>query len=246
MNGDRSFWRSSTMIHLLVENGANALARTSNGDSVLHILLWSVYYDDSTLEIVKLLVGYGCDPLEADSCGETPLHIAVKQSNVSAARYLITQGASVLTKASNGNTMLHFAAGGVYPLRSHLEDVDDYALGAVKFLVWCGCEPAAPNDNGETPLHIAVHLGRIRTIKYLLSLNIPLPHNILFTAIQSGNIYRYRRDIIETLVTSGCNTRTPNSDGDTPLKVAIMRGEVDVVEYLLSVVPEYSHNVGEP
>jgi len=134
--------------------------------------------------------------------------------------------------------VLHFATGGVYP--NYYTDADHPARKAVKFLVGCGCEPAAPNDNGETPLHNAVGLGRIKTIEYLLSLNVPLPNDILFTAIQSDENSDCRRYIIKTLVTSGCDTRTPNSDGDMPLRVAIIKGQVGVVEYLLSVPSVYN------
>ncbi|KAI9462203.1 ankyrin repeat-containing domain protein [Boletus coccyginus] len=242
LNSDLSSWSTLPMIRFLVENAVNLRTKASDRDSVLHTALRCFNDDSDLLEVVEFLVGYGCDPLEANSRGETPLHIAAKRNYVSAAQYLIAQGASVLTKASNGDTVLHFAAGDVdlYPYDDGYHDADERALEAVEFLVGCGCEPATPNDNGETPLHIAVRLERIKTIKYLLSLNIPLPHDILFTAIQNDNNSGYRRYIIATLVTSGCDTRTPNSDGDTPLRAAIVKGHVDVVEYLLSVMSEYS------
>jgi ankyrin repeat protein len=235
LNRHWSCWSTASMIRLLVKNGVDVHAHASDGDSVLHIALRCFNDAYDVLDAVKLLVSYGCDPLEANSRGETPLHITAERSCVPVARYLITQGASVLTKVSNGNTVLHFAAGGVY-LDPYNFDEDGCALEAIKFLVGCGCEPAAPNDDGETPLHIAVDLGRIKTIKYLLSLNIPLPSDILFTAIESDDNSAYCRYIIATLVTSGCDARTPNADGDTPLRVAIMKGKVDVVAYLLSVV----------
>ena len=232
LNSDWSCWSSAPMVRFLVKNGVDVHAYASDGDSVLHIALRCFNEANDVLDAVKLLVGYGCDPLEANSRGEIPLHIAAERGYVSVARYLITQGASVLTKASNGDTVLHFATDGIYP---YDEDDDGGTLEAVKFFVRCGCEPVTPNDDGDTPLHIAVDLGRIKTIKYLLSLNIPLPSDILFTAIESDDNSAYRRYIIATLVTSGCDTRTPNSDGDTPLRVAIMKGNVDVVEYLLSL-----------
>ena len=81
------------MIRFLVENEVNVLAHASNGDSVLHIVLQCLYNDDMALEVVKLLVGYGCDPLEANPRGKTPLHIAVEQDYTSTAQYLLTLGA---------------------------------------------------------------------------------------------------------------------------------------------------------
>ena len=122
-------------------------------------------------------------------------------------------------------------------------DEDWLVFKAVRFFVRRGCQPAVSNDAGVTPLHYAVLLGRIRTIKYLLSLNISLPPDILFTATYSDYNFACCRYIVKTLVTSGCDTRTPNSDGDTPLQAAIIKGKVDVVDYLLSVVPVLNHEV---
>ncbi|KAF8133975.1 ankyrin repeat-containing domain protein [Boletus edulis] len=228
----RSYWSTAAMIRFLVENGVDVLVHANDGDSVLHSALRCLNWDDDVLEVTKLLIGYGCDPLEANSRGETPLHIAAERSHVSVASYLITQGASVLTKASNGDTVLHFATRG-YPYDD--EEADDCTLAAVDFFVGRGSDPTVPNDNGETPLHNAVDLGRIKTIKYLLSLNNPLPLDILLTAIQSDRNTVCCRYIVQTLVTSGCDTRTPNAEGDTLLQVAIKKGKVDVVKYLLSV-----------
>ncbi|KAG6372890.1 ankyrin repeat-containing domain protein [Boletus reticuloceps] len=230
----RSHW-STAIVRFLVENGVDVLTHANDGDSVLHGALRCLNGDSDVLDVAEFLIGYGCDPLEANSRGETPLHIAAERSHVSVARYLITQGASVLTKASNGDTVLHLATRGIYPYPFDDEDADDCSLAAVEFFVGCGSDPALPNDNGETPLHNAVDLGRLKTIKYLLSLNNPLPLDILFTAIQSDKNTVCCRYIVQTLVTSGCDTQTPNAEGDTPLQVAIKKGKVDVVKYLLSV-----------
>ena len=231
-----SWWSTAPMIRFLFENGVDFLARTSNGDSVLHTAFQCFNGDEDVLITAKLLVGYGYDPLDANSRGEIPLHFAARRSYVSVARYLIQQGANVLTKASNGDTVLHFATGAAYPNFDDHKYVDGHILKAVQFFVACDCEPAAPNNNGKTPLHNVVGLGRLKTMKYLLSLNIQLPTDILFTAIKSDNNSTCRRHIVETLVTAGCDTQTRNSEGVTPLQTAIIKGRVDVVEYLLSVV----------
>ena len=238
-----SCWSTTPMVRFLVENGVDVVAHASNGDSTIHIALRCLKDDRYVLEAVKLLVGHGCDPLEANSLGEVPLHIAAAQGYIPIAQYLIAQGASVQTKASNGDTVLHFATGAVRPDPDYDYHEDWPVLEAVKFFVRCGCQPAVCNDAGKTPLHNAVHFGRIRTIKYLLSLNILLPPDILFTATHSEHNSACCRYIVETLVTSGCDTWTPNSDGDTPLQAAIIKGKVDVVDYLLSVVPVLNHEV---
>ncbi|KAF8446306.1 ankyrin repeat-containing domain protein [Boletus edulis BED1] len=207
----RSHWSTAAMIRFLVENRVDVLAHANDGDSVLHSALRCLNWDSDVLEAAKFLIGYGCDPLEANSRGETPLHIAAERSHVSVASYLITQGA---------NTVLHFATRGVYPYPYDDEGADNCTLAAVELFVGRGSDPAVPNDNGETPLHNA----------YLLSLNNPLPLDILFTAIQSDQNSVCCRYIVQTL--------TPNAEGDTPLQVAIKKGKVDVAKYLLSVVSD--------
>ncbi|KAI9567859.1 ankyrin repeat-containing domain protein [Boletus coccyginus] len=113
LDRDQSGWSTAPMIRFLVEHRVNVLARACDGDSVLYIAL---RHDrtarNDLLKVVTRLVGYGCDPLEANPRGETPLHIAAERRHISAVQYFIAQGASVLTKASNGNTVLHFATGG--------------------------------------------------------------------------------------------------------------------------------------
>lgn len=53
-------------ILFLVENGADVLARISLGESVFHTILRSLYDGDNILQNARFLLGFGCDPLEAD------------------------------------------------------------------------------------------------------------------------------------------------------------------------------------
>lgn len=175
-------WKTARMIRLLVNNGANPLVRTEDGDSVLHIVLRSFYNDEHALEAVKFLVDHGCNPLESDSRGKTPLDIAVQCGPASVAEYLLSrgaflppdvlllaldsrrrklpmieflvaQGANVHARASNGDTVLHVAARVAFN-----QDYDD-AFKVFEFLVECGCDPAISNIRGETPLQIASEYG---------------------------------------------------------------------------------------
>lgn len=251
-------WRTQhsklPMLRLLVENGADVSAHTSQGVFLLHSAL-RMFNENEVLKTAKSLVGRGCDPLEANSDGETPIQIAVQQGHVSVAQYLLSlgaslphdalfialcttdegqnfpmmkflvdKGASVLATISDGYSVLHVAIASIN---------DENVLEAVIFLVARGCSPSMPNVYGKTPLHVAVARGHTKVVKYLLSLNIPLPSDILFTAIQSPTA---SLDLVKVLVTSGCDVQAHNSGRHTPLHVAIIEGHVDMVEYLLSVV----------
>lgn len=121
------------MLRFLVDNGANAHIHAGDEDLWLHIIIKTFDDEDDALEAAKLLVSHGCDPFEEDSSGNTPLHIAIERGYIFIAQYLsslgaplpcdalfiafqmhqhrlpminfiITQGASVLTKALDGAT----------------------------------------------------------------------------------------------------------------------------------------------
>ena len=292
LNRDQWCWKTLPMIRFLVENGVNILARASDGDSVLHIVLQSLYDDNEVLETVKLLVGYGCDPLAANSRGNTPLHIALEQGRTSTAqclltlgtplppdllvtsnpdrlrwnrvsiiRFLVENGVDVLARASGGDSVLHIM----------LQSYDDEALEAVKFLVGCGCNPLEANSLGSTPLYIAVKRGHISTTRYLLSLGAPLPSDLLVTVkgyrlnritapmihlVENGVDIRARHndgdfllytvlqsiydenEALETtklLVDYGCSHLEADSDGKTPLHIAVERGHISAARYLLTL-----------
>ena len=127
--------------------------------------------------------------------------------------FLIDQ-VSVLFRASSGDAVLHREI-------SSLDDDD--VLEGVSHLINCGCQPATPNASGFTPLHIAVERGLTTVVTHLLSLDVPLPPDILFTAVWSASTFEWARrrtklEIIrvEALVTSGCDTRIRNVSGHTP------------------------------
>ncbi|KAF8545766.1 hypothetical protein OG21DRAFT_1518525 [Imleria badia] len=112
-------------------------------------------------------------------------------------------------------------------------------LEVITSLITCGCDPAICNAHGVTPLHLAVKKGSAMIVKHLLSLNAPLPPDILFAAIESDSksiSSPQVMDVIEALVTSGCDTLTRNEAGHTLLYAAVVKGHVSVADYLLAVM----------
>ncbi|KAF8125620.1 ankyrin repeat-containing domain protein [Boletus edulis] len=213
-------------------------------------------------ETLKFLFGLGCNPLQPSSQGEIPLCIALEQGYITAARiflalyapssspcdvlwvvlkstqfqrklrtidFLIDQGVSVFVKTENEDSMLHVAIAFVS---------FDEVLQVVALLLRRGCDPTIPNPRGATPFHVAVERGCLSVVKLFLWLNIPLPADILFTAIQSPRLTpqgsNHRLTIVKALVTAGCESQARNAAGLTPLDVAYNKGHFDVADYLLS------------
>lgn len=83
----------------------------------------------------------------------TPLMLAIHRGNLSAAGYLLTQGADIEARDSEGRTALHWAAGAP---SGHLSS--NLRLQAVNFLVKQGGDIYAQDNEGKTPLELAQEL----------------------------------------------------------------------------------------
>ncbi|KAF8549465.1 ankyrin [Imleria badia] len=262
-----SWWvakNRARMIRCLVENGFDVLSRSESGNTLLHIVIDSAD-EDGVLATTKFLLAHGYDPLQANPRNETPIHISIERGHIFLAHFLLSlgvalpsdalfialysprlsedsprisemvhflidQGANIFARQYNGDSVLH-AAVIAFP------DGDPDVLEVITSLVAGGCDPATSNTHGVTPLHVAVEQGNVKIVKHLISLNAPLPPDILFPAIESDSISSSQAmEVIQVLATSGCDTLTRNGAGHTPLYVATIRGLVSVVDYLLSSV----------
>ncbi|KIJ15248.1 hypothetical protein PAXINDRAFT_99709 [Paxillus involutus ATCC 200175] len=200
------------------------------------------------VETVKILIDSGYNPAVCNSYGQTPLHVAVIDAHVSvvksllsldfplppdilltAARarnvqaemikILIDKRADVHAHTSGGNSVLHVTIGRHIGLelasRSSL-------LETVKILVDSGCDPAASNSRHETPLHIAAIQGHVSIMEYLLSLDTPLPLDILpYTAARARHM---KAEMINILIDKGADVHARTRGGENALDVTYHQG----------------------
>ncbi|KAF8550913.1 ankyrin [Imleria badia] len=251
------------MIHFLAENGFGVLSQTESGDSLLHVAL-ETFFKHEVLAATKLLLAHGCDPLRPNSRGETPIRIAIERGCIFLVDYLLSlgvplpcdalfialysprlwlgrsemvyflvdQGTNLLTRQSNGDTLLHAVI-------TAFDHGGPEILEVLTFLLNRGCDLAISETHGLTSLHSVVRRGDVVLMKLLLALNVPLPPDILFTAIESHCMSNSQlMDVVQVLVTSGCDTlsRRGNKAGYTPLHAAVVKGYVAVVDYLLGMM----------
>ena len=231
------------VIKFLISKGADIHVTRPNGDTVLHLAMM-VEQESECLKVTKTLVSAGCEPRAFNLAGKTPFHIAAKQGYLSVMKYLLLlgilvpsdvmatqlespwhghltipflldRGGDIHTAAKNGGTLLHLAA--------KLNPEED-ALELTRYLVHAGYMPCVPNSLQETPLHVAARSGFISVIKYLLSLNIPLPPDILLAA-STG--YSAKARVIHYLVKEGASVSVATTNGDTPLHLVLSEGEED-------------------
>ena len=239
-------------IQTLANAGCDLFARSSDGETLLHVAARRRRF-----ELIQYLLSRGL-PLPSDI-----LLVASYFLNPQQIQFLIDKGADVCAADANGNTPLHRVV--------HL--YSEYrALEFAKILIGAGSDPSAFNSSHKTPMHVAVNRGYMSVIHYLLSLRAPLPPDIILAAsasysdtiaplvrhliengadativAENGNTalhlalvrgLGHQDDPLETtkiLVGAGCDIHARNSDGETPLISAARGGHIAIVEYLLSL-----------
>lgn len=129
-------------------------------------------------------------------------------------RFLLAEGADVGVVAANGDTVLHAF------LRSIDSDDLHAILESIKMLVAAGCDLENPNSEGETSVVLAFRAGHVPVMKYLLSLHIPLPADILLAALRASRL-EDKLPMIKFLLNNGANRHVTSSDGRNVLHHAI-------------------------
>lgn len=233
----------SSMIHLLLDEGADVHATAANGDTVLHVALSRNCHDwDQCLELANTLMGLGCDPCSPNVFGETPFHVAAKGGHFPVVQYLLSlnvplpssillpvvgsfspdttqmikflidKGADIHATSPNGDTLL-----GVLVTKS----MRDECLTKVKILMNAGCDAHACNAAGETLFHVAAGEQHIPVLEYLLSLDIPVPSDLILTQFdKKHSLGAPCYQTIRFLLDNGADIHTVAENGDTLLHLA--------------------------
>jgi len=131
------------MAKLLIAKGADAKARTANGETVLHAAAMI-----ESASLMTALIEAGADKNLANNDGETPLHWAAMTGTFLAVKALADAGADLnVQDAQLGNTALHAAV-------SH----DDIVL--IHYLMSKSVRTDLRNNAGLTAPELAQSRGR--------------------------------------------------------------------------------------
>jgi len=145
-----AMWGFLSIVHYLVEHGADKVKARDDGATALHLAA-----QGNHLEVVQYLVEQGVDADKAANSGGTALHEASRRGHVKVVRYLIRQGADKDKPRVDGLTALHFAAKGGH-------------LAVAEYLVEQGADINKASSDSETPLYMAAQEGYLFMVRYLV------------------------------------------------------------------------------
>jgi ankyrin repeat protein len=179
-------------------------------------------------EIERLAAGGAKPDAVLDTNRRTPLHVAIFMHQGDAARALVKHGANPNALEVQRYDIITIAAVG--------NDVE-----MLKLAIELGCKAqniTSPYDG--TALIAAAHLGHAGVVRALIAAKAPLDHvnNLGWTAliesIVLGNGGKNHTDTLDALVKAGANVNLADREGNTPLKLARIRGYTEMTKILES------------
>ena len=231
----------STRVIALLEQGASANARQTDGAAALH---WAAHWDDAAM--AEALLGAGADVDAANDFGATPLWLACLNGSETMVATLLAAGADANAALPSGETVLMTASrtGSVEAVRllaSHGADLNarEHTRGQTA-LMWAVAQqhPGVVETlialGADVHAHSAPQPRRIHTrtagfnptgvIDTVLGSNTP----VLFAARQ-GDL-----DTARHLVASGADVNDTAATGTSALVVAAHSGHTALARFLLA------------
>jgi len=139
-----------TLVELLLQNGANINASSTNLDHPLFICSQA-----GNAELVDLLLKKGANVNQTNKLGSTALVTASQRGHFNIVQLLVKAGADV-----NKENKAHYTPLYVSAQFGHLD--------TVQFLLENKAEVNKPNEDGKTPLFSAAEEGNLEVVKLLL------------------------------------------------------------------------------
>lgn len=226
---------------LLLRHGAEVDAQMNHGETPLQLAI-----ENKHVLMVEYLLKAGANPDIRRNDGQTAVHILASTPNERIRTLLVRSKASFTLKDNRGRTPLHIACQSYRPYF-----VEDYCWGSVhrdfkreniqaetarqNLIYWLlkkGTSDVRDN-NGRTPLHLAVVENDERMVKVLTreSTNCNLKDNDGNTPLHLAVIQK-ETHLIADLIGNGADGEAKDFEENTPLHVAVKTWPQGVKELL--------------
>lgn len=213
LNACRNGQKSIAQI-FLKKGGIDVNKRDAEGNTPLYYACLKGYRD-----LVLLLLDSGADVSVTNNRSETPLHAAARSGNKEIIEKLVAKGADLNTTDADGRTPL-------------LCLLDNRRTDAALFLIGRGADTEIADSDGHKAIDYATANGLREVVSRLSAEN---------TSDVSGNtplhqaVYNGQSEIVRTLLASSkAMLDATNDNGETPLIMACMNGNLMVATLLLN------------
>jgi ankyrin repeat protein len=176
---------------------------------------------------IERLIAAGAKPdATRDTNRRTPLHVAIFMHQGDAARALVKHGADPNALDAQRYDVITIAA-----------VANDIEMLKLSLALGCKAQNITSPYDG-TALIAAAHLGHAEVVRTLIAAKAPLDHvnNLGWTAliesIVLGDGGRNHTDTLDALVKAGANVNLADREGNTPLRLARIRGYTEMVKIL--------------
>lgn len=221
-------YRRDVTIPVLIDGGMHVDDATKN--ELLSYCVNGCNRGRFAMKVLKPLVDWGADINFVNDDGQTILHAVLKQHHYRSLDLLLSLGADPTVVDNGGNTLLH----GIFKDKSGLE------MKTVTTLLDLGLDPHQANNDGFTPLDLALRSGSPRVIKLYLDRGVD-PHSLRMMRSRGAQAMIStvhlaaaidKRHGLQTLTRLGVDVNRRDARGRTPLHWARAQGNLDRKELL--------------
>ena len=214
----------TTIVQLLLDNGADANLTINNGFTSLHYAA-----GQGNLDTMEVLIKNGATLDKDNDFGDTPLLLAAQEEQMEAVKLLAMNGADIEDRNKEGKSAWDYAIE---------RESNDILIAYVQCYRLAKKIPQGKLvfSPGKTPLHIAAHRSDCEKLRCLIQMGADVA-----SQDEGGDTFLHvaaRYDIIEVLeeFITDIDSNTQNADGDTLLHIAARKGHEASVNVLLPKV----------
>jgi ankyrin repeat protein len=215
------------VVQLLLAAGANVNAAAKSGVTPVHAAAAAGH-----TQVVQLLLAAGADAYAAAKSGMTPLYAAAKAGHTTVVQLLLEARADVKGPDKFGRALLFKAAREGHP-------------EVLRLLLSAGFSVNIANSHGQTLLYAAAAAGQHEMVQLLLAAGakVDAVAKSGYTPLRIGACptgpYYYQLPaghlkVVRLLLAAGADVDAVCSNGETPLLAAAWRGDVALIQLLLS------------